>query len=42
MGEDSNLRKTISIKLFQAIAPGPAGSLLFSLSFMLVDRLVDG
>ncbi len=36
VGEDTSLRKSISLNLFQAIAPGPIGSLLFALSFMLI------
>jgi len=36
VGEDTSLRKAISINVFQAIAPGPIGSLLFALTFMLL------
>ncbi|MDP3468548.1 MAG: heparan-alpha-glucosaminide N-acetyltransferase domain-containing protein [Daejeonella sp.] len=40
LAEDTSLRKAISINVFQAIAPGPIGSLLFALSFMLLCWLV--
>lgn len=36
VGKDTSLRKAISINVFQAVAPGPIGSLLFALSFMLL------
>lgn len=40
VAEDSSLRKAISINVFQEIAPGPIGSLLFALIFMLFCWLV--
>lgn len=36
VSDSSNLYSAISIDFFQAIAPGPIGSLLFAISFMLV------
>ncbi|MDO8991485.1 MAG: heparan-alpha-glucosaminide N-acetyltransferase domain-containing protein, partial [Daejeonella sp.] len=36
VAEDTSLRQAISINVFQTIAPGPIGSLLFALTFMLL------
>lgn len=40
VAEDISLRNAISINVFQVIAPGPIGSLLFALSFMLLCWMV--
>ncbi|WP_276362430.1 heparan-alpha-glucosaminide N-acetyltransferase domain-containing protein [Daejeonella sp. H1SJ63] len=40
VGEDLSLKAAISKGFFQSIAPGPVGSLLFALSFMLMCWLV--
>lgn len=40
VGDDLSLKAAIGKGFFQSIAPGPAGSLLFAISFMLVCWLV--
>lgn len=40
VGEDISLRSLLSKSIFQNIAPGPLGSLLFAVSFMLMCWLV--
>jgi predicted acyltransferase len=40
VGEDISLRSLLSKSIFQNIAPGPLGSLLFAISFMLLCWLV--